>query len=149
VKSPELRLGEAGKTGNASVLKNITQLPDSTDLSRIYDVQMSSMDDIFVSCALRRCDFIKIDVEGFELPFIRGAMKTLTEYRPILLGEFNNWFMAQWGFTFDEVWEHVAPLGYAWYLETKQGWVPFEGRKTDTQNLLLWPKSRKRPGPLR
>lgn len=145
----EIQVTEAGLTSNACVLKNSEELPEATNPGRIYEVPVNRMDDIFASCALRRCDFIKIDVEGFELPFIQGAMKTFTEHKPILLGEFNNYFMAQWGFTFDSVWEHVAPLGYVWYLETKRGWVPFEGQKTDTQNLLLWPRSRMGPFPSR
>lgn len=36
---------------------------------------------------LPRCNFIKIDVEGMELPVLQGAMSTLTRFKPLLYVE--------------------------------------------------------------
>jgi len=36
-------------------------------------------------------DFIKIDVEGYELNILRGARKTIKEYKPTAIIEMNSW----------------------------------------------------------
>jgi hypothetical protein len=36
------------------------------------------------SLALSRCDFIKIDTSGMELPAIRGAHETISRLKPVL-----------------------------------------------------------------
>ena len=36
---------------------------------------------------LQRCDLMKIDVEGYELPVMHGAVQTITTHRPILIVE--------------------------------------------------------------
>lgn len=38
---------------------------------------------------LSRCDFIKIDVEGFEFPVILGAINTIMKYKPVIFYEYN------------------------------------------------------------
>ena len=38
---------------------------------------------------LDRLDFIKCDIEGFEVKFIKGAKQTLKKYKPMMLIEFN------------------------------------------------------------
>ena len=39
------------------------------------------------SLKLSACDFIKVDVEGMELPVLQGAAENLRKYRPILYVE--------------------------------------------------------------
>jgi len=59
---------------------------------------------------LKKLDFIKIDVEGNEMQTLRGARKTIEEYKPILMVEMeqrhhqeNLWTLisevADWGYT--------------------------------------------------
>jgi FkbM family methyltransferase len=49
------------------------------------DVTLMRLDDVVP--ADRRIGFLKIDVEGLEYPVFRGAKRTLTENRPIVLFE--------------------------------------------------------------
>jgi FkbM family methyltransferase len=42
------------------------------------------------SMELKRCNLIKIDVEGMELKVLRGAEKTIRDHRPLLFVENNN-----------------------------------------------------------
>lgn len=48
--------------------------------------QMISID----SLQLEGCDFIKIDVEGFEYAVILGAINTITKYKPVIYYEKNS-----------------------------------------------------------
>ncbi|MEA2426487.1 MAG: hypothetical protein QOF37_115 [Thermoleophilaceae bacterium] len=52
--------------------------------------------------------FVKIDVEGFELPVVRGLERTIAEHRPILLVETSR--------TFADLLDLVGPWGYEPYV---------------------------------
>jgi FkbM family methyltransferase len=48
------------------------------------DVQVSKVDDFVVERSLGKVDFIKLDVEGHEMPALRGAASTIRTFRPKL-----------------------------------------------------------------
>ncbi len=52
-------------------------------------VQVRSIDSIVAELGLERVDLIKIDVEGYELEVLLGALDTLTRFRPTVIMEFN------------------------------------------------------------
>lgn len=45
--------------------------------------------DTWAKQALQRLDFVKCDIEGFEVKFLKGAKQTFKKYKPKLLIEFN------------------------------------------------------------
>lgn len=47
------------------------------------DIQILPLDDIKIPAV----DFMKVDVEGNTLPLLKGATRTLTEYRPVIFVE--------------------------------------------------------------
>jgi hypothetical protein len=49
------------------------------------------LDQTFCELSLDRLDFMKVDVEGFELEVFAGAKETLATYRPIVFLEMNHW----------------------------------------------------------
>lgn len=59
----------------------------------LQKVEVKPLDDLVFDSAqtdklnLKKLDFIKIDVEGNEMQTLRGARKTIEEYRPILMVE--------------------------------------------------------------
>lgn len=53
----------------------------------IFEVQCKRLDDVVASYKIKRVDFIKIDVEGFELNVLEGAQHTIEEHSPLLLIE--------------------------------------------------------------
>lgn len=55
------------------------------------EVEMQSVDEFVSSAGLDGVDFIKADVEGFELPVFQGAVNTLLRFRPAVLFEFNEY----------------------------------------------------------
>jgi FkbM family methyltransferase len=48
------------------------------------DVQIGTVDDFVVERGLSRVDFIKFDIEGFEMPALRGSASTIRAFRPKL-----------------------------------------------------------------
>ena len=54
-------------------------------------VKIKRLDDVFPEIGFDRLDFMKIDVEGYELRVLKGAKHTIKKYRPIVQMEFNSW----------------------------------------------------------
>lgn len=69
--------------------------------------------DLLLQDTPRPIGMIKMDIEGFEPPAIRGARKTIERHRPIVFAEFNRERMGIYGFSIDESWEFFMSLGYS------------------------------------
>lgn len=52
---------------------------------------------------LKRCDFIKLDIEGFEAMALTGAVKTISRFHPTMLIEINNSALKKQGFIPDDI----------------------------------------------
>lgn len=61
---------------------------------------------------LDRLDFLKIDVEGFEPLVIRGAMNTLSKFKPAILCEIYDPMLARYDFTRVDIIGPLKNLGY-------------------------------------
>ena len=53
------------------------------------ETRSTSVDDI--AADLKRLDFIKIDVEGFEKNVLLGAKETISKFNPVIYMEYNPW----------------------------------------------------------
>jgi FkbM family methyltransferase len=54
-------------------------------------VKAYALDDLVDELKLDRLDFIKVDVEGFEPQFFKGARRTLARFNPVIYFELNSW----------------------------------------------------------
>jgi FkbM family methyltransferase len=54
------------------------------------DVPVRTLDDAFPSLGIDRVDFMKVDVEGFELDVFEGARETLQRFKPRVVLEMNH-----------------------------------------------------------
>ena len=63
----------------------VTPIADKYATSAVQAVRL----DTWAKENLKRLDFIKCDIEGFEVKFMRGAKQTLKKYKPTMLIEFN------------------------------------------------------------
>lgn len=70
------------------------------------------LDDFAADRGLERLDFLKADVEGWELSVLRGALETIRRFRPALLLEINPQHLKRDGRTAEEFWRLLEPLGY-------------------------------------
>lgn len=59
------------------------------DLANSISVPVISLDEFILENQITKIDFIKIDVEGFEVQVIQGAKKTLETYKPVLIFEYS------------------------------------------------------------
>ena len=79
--------------------------------------------DEFVTSKNLRVDFIKVDIEGWEAHFVRGARRTLQTERPCLLMEIDHRLLARAGESAVELMAYFRALGYglrklpAWEIE--------------------------------
>jgi hypothetical protein len=107
---------------------------------------MVRLDDWAKSERIERCDFIKIDIEGAELLAFRGGIETLRKCRPIILGEFSPYWMAQIGQSFADVAAFFNVLDYCYYREINGVFQPLTedilATGLETPSYLLVPREK-------
>lgn len=78
--------------------------------------------------------FIKIDVEGYEMKVLHGAVNTLRKHRPIMLIEMNSFRLQENGSSYIQIYDWLLKENYAWRIcepESKGGDLCY--------NVLCWP----------
>lgn len=96
------------ETGNASIAISDAADRDYTKVS----VRMRTFDDVLAEMSDARFQIVKVDIEGHEDFFLRGAQNWLHRVRPIILTEVNNWFFQQRGTTSSEKFSQALPERY-------------------------------------
>ena len=71
------------------------------------------------------CDFIKIDVEGYEREVLEGSVETINKFKPIIMMEINNTLLHKRKILPNEIFDKLSKLGYIiamyeWNLEDRQ-----------------------------
>jgi FkbM family methyltransferase len=74
-------------------------------------VRVARVDDLRAELGLPAPDWIKIDVEGFELPALKGAERTLRESKPVIICEINH-VHGRFGTRVTDLVEMLASQGY-------------------------------------
>lgn len=76
------------------------------------EIALTTLDAFAAGEKLARLDFIKCDIEGWELHFLRGATETLARLRPSLMLEVAPWALERVNATPQEIFDIFAPLRY-------------------------------------
>lgn len=66
---------------------------------------------------LKKLDFIKLDVDGYETKILIGGMVALTRFRPLLVVEMSDFFQRRAGNSAAEMIDILRGLGYEFYHE--------------------------------
>jgi FkbM family methyltransferase len=64
------------------------------------------------SLNLPGCDLLQLDVEGFELKALKGAVNTITKYKPVLCVELCEKWLNRYDDSSTQVVEFIQSLGY-------------------------------------
>jgi FkbM family methyltransferase len=75
-------------------------------------VAVTTIDRVVETLGLDRLDFIKADIEGWELRLLHGAESTLERFRPRLLLEFSSTALARAGDRLDDAFAFLAARRY-------------------------------------
>jgi hypothetical protein len=78
-----------------------------------------SLDDFIFKAGIKRVDFIKADIEGWELQMLMGAQMTLKRFRPAILIELDEHHLARAGGTLESAWSFLTGLGYVPHIMEK------------------------------
>ena len=71
------------------------------------------MDNFQISHYLKRCDFIKLDIEGFEFKALMGATDIIRKFHPKLLIEINRGTLERQRNTSEEIFRFLKRYGYS------------------------------------
>ncbi|MDB5433458.1 MAG: hypothetical protein JWP35_4574 [Caulobacter sp.] len=75
-------------------------------------VKLTTVDAFAKGHDLKRLDFIKCDVEGWEAHMLRGGLDTIARFKPVLFLEVVEASLARAGSTPKQIWDLLTPLGY-------------------------------------
>jgi hypothetical protein len=123
-------------TGNAVM---IAAFP-ADYFGRTSKAHLTRLDTFVKKQNIQNCDLIKIDVEGAEVMFLRGGASFLSQTRPIIYGEFNNYFLPKFGASFLDVVNIVLPWNYRFFQQKRSGqFIEIKQFKPDLEHIILAP----------
>jgi len=108
-----------------------------------------SIDELSTTDELKALDILKVDVDGFELKILQGAIATIEKFLPIIYIELDKTFLNLNGDSPEAIFHFLLPMGYSAYFA--DGHSPI----TDLQalnskfelhthfNVIFSPKSRR------
>ena len=95
---------------------------------------------------LERCDVVKIDVEGADLLVLRGAVETIDRFRPVVLAEFNPYWMKQIHQSLEDVRLFARRVDYEILRVFDDRFLPVGNHHADRDDevpsYLLFPRER-------
>ncbi|MCY1505393.1 methyltransferase, FkbM family [compost metagenome] len=86
-----------------------------------YKVVCKKGDDLLKREHIDKIDFIKIDVEGYEVEVINGLANTIAKYRPIINFEYNSIYQLRGHHQKDEIFLFLKELNYSFLAIDKRG----------------------------
>lgn len=107
-------------------------------------VRMRPLDAWATEAGVRRCDFLKIDVEGAELSVLRGGAGLIDATRPLVQCEYNRHWLAGQGIGLEDFLAFFAPRRYAVYVDAGESYRPLTSHEHDWPlvDLLFIPQER-------
>ncbi len=75
-------------------------------------IHTQELDNLYSLHSIKKIDFIKVDIEGAELQFLKGAFNRLKSNMPAMLIEYNETNFNQFGYTKANLIDYLKQIGY-------------------------------------
>ena len=123
---------------------NSLRAPSVPESTRPTLVRVTTMDSYLEKHPTRPIDFVKLDVEGAEMDFLRGASRFLSsDSRPVIMCELADVRTEAWGYHSLEIYDTLALYGYQWFSVTPEGKLrPCPRKEQYHENLIAVPEDK-------
>jgi FkbM family methyltransferase len=98
-----------------------TMFPTDSWNTRVGRVRVEVFDEVFPETGLKRLDGMKIDVEGAELPVLRGASQAIQRHRPFIIMEICDETYQAAGYCKSDVCQLLRDMGYRLFVIRRGG----------------------------
>ena len=128
------RLGLAESRGTAPIFLAESRYADGTrhdGLGTLYKsdvrsheaatITLVSLDGFLADVGVAPVDLIKLDIEGGELPALKGARNLLEKQRPGIIIEIGRDTCRSAGYEMQDIFAYLSALGYAFYRIRRKG----------------------------
>ncbi|HEY4344144.1 MAG TPA: FkbM family methyltransferase [Parvibaculum sp.] len=76
---------------------------------------VGTLDGLIAELGLKRVDVLKLDVDGYEVEVLRGALEVLTKFRPLIFFEHAPYVVREKGYDPDEMGAILTHAGYRFH----------------------------------
>jgi FkbM family methyltransferase len=84
-------------------------------------IHLTTLDHFIDEQKLTRVDFVKVDIEGWEMHFLRGAMKTIAQLRPVMFIEIIEQMLTRVGASPADIFDLFAAHNYVAFENPEHG----------------------------
>lgn len=117
IKIFQIAFSDSHKGITESIFKSSYALNGNDEINKIEKTYITTMDDFIDDNNIKRVDFIKMDVDGFEGKIIRGMKKTMERDHPIILFEITPSVLSRQGINPREFLMEFINFHYSLYSE--------------------------------
>ena len=97
---------KTAKINNVETNNGMNYLTDGDDITVI------TLNEFYVNNEISRIDFIKIDVEGYELDVLIGGKETINKFKPTMLIEINDATLSRQGISRNDIFAWLKENNY-------------------------------------
>ncbi len=129
----EVKFLVSDKSNRCMVIENGEEIPSDLEVIKI---PIKKLDIFLKEKGIEKIDFIRMDVEGYEMNILEGAMKLLTKFKPIMLDEVHKMIMGD-DLT-KKFFNELKACGYEkGYFIPREVDLPFLGNDNDIHTVTI------------
>jgi len=98
-----------------------TLYPSEKRATKAGVIRLLTLDDFSEHVGLDRLNLIKMDIEGAELPALKGGIRMLQKFKPYIIVEVQQETASQAGYNARDILSFLKPLGYRFEVIGRKG----------------------------